>query len=62
MQWFYLQTGIKTDPIYTGKQFYGVLDMIKKDYFPKGATIVMVHTGGLQGLEGYEKRYGIKIF
>jgi len=62
MQWFYAQTGIQTDPIYTAKQFYGVMDLIKKDYFPKGSTIVMVHTGGFQGIEGYEKRYGIKIF
>lgn len=62
MQWFYEQTRIYTDPIYTSKQFYGVLDLIKKDYFPKGSTIVIVHTGGLQGIEGYEKRYGIKIF
>jgi 1-aminocyclopropane-1-carboxylate deaminase len=62
MQWFHAQTGIKTDPIYTAKQFYGVMDLIKQDYFPKGSTIVMVHTGGLQGIIGYEKRYGITIY
>ena len=62
MRWFYQETRIKLDPIYTGKQFYGVFDQIKKGYFPKGATIVLTHTGGLQGIEGFEERYGMQIY
>lgn len=62
MNEFYQFTGIKTDPVYTGKQFYGVLDLIKKDYFSKGSTIIIVHTGGLQGISGYEKRFGVTIY
>ena len=44
---------IALDPIYTGKMFFGLFDLIKKGYFPKGSTIVAVHTGGLQGIEGF---------
>lgn len=52
---------IQLDPIYTGKLFYGVFDLIQKEYFPKGSTIVVVHTGGLQGIEGFEERYGERL-
>ena len=40
------------DPIYTGKMLYGIIDLIKKDYFPKGSKILAIHTGGLQGKDG----------
>lgn len=52
INWFYRQTGIPLDPIYTGKMVYGVLDLIKKNYFPSKAKILMIHTGGLQGIAG----------
>lgn len=45
--------GIALDPIYTGKMFFGLYDLIKKGYFPRGSTILAVHTGGLQGVEGF---------
>ena len=37
------------DFVYTAKMFYGVVDTIKKDHFPKGSKILCIHTGGLQG-------------
>jgi len=40
------------DPVYTGKMLYGIIDLIKKDYFPKGSKILAIHTGGLQGRDG----------
>jgi 1-aminocyclopropane-1-carboxylate deaminase len=49
---FYLETGIPLDPIYTGKMVFGVIDLIQKGYFPEGSKILMIHTGGLQGIEG----------
>jgi 1-aminocyclopropane-1-carboxylate deaminase len=49
---FFLKTGIPLDPIYTGKMVFGVIDLIQKEYFPKGSKILMIHTGGLQGIEG----------
>ncbi len=45
-------TGIPTDPIYTGKLLFGILDLVKQDYFDAGIKILAVHTGGLQGVEG----------
>ena len=40
------------DPIYTGKMLFGIFDLIKKGYFPKEAKILVIHTGGLQGIPG----------
>jgi 1-aminocyclopropane-1-carboxylate deaminase len=49
---FYNQYKIPLDPIYTGKMVFGVMDLIKKDYFPSESNILMIHTGGIQGIEG----------
>jgi len=43
---------IPLDPIYTGKMAFGVMDLIEKKYFPKNTKILMIHTGGLQGILG----------
>ncbi|MFC5196316.1 1-aminocyclopropane-1-carboxylate deaminase/D-cysteine desulfhydrase [Bizionia hallyeonensis] len=62
---FKQQFNIPLDPIYTGKMAFGVCDLIKKGYFPKDAKILMIHTGGLQGIKGMnrilEKKNMIKI-
>lgn len=34
------------EPIYTGKMFYGIYDLLKKDFFKKECIIIAVHTGG----------------
>lgn len=54
---------IQLDPIYTGKMMFGIYQMIKNGDFPKGTRILAIHTGGLQGIAGFNKRYGnlIKI-
>ena len=52
---FYKQTNIPLDPVYTGKMMFGILDLINKGYFPKGAKIIAIHTGGLQGIEGMNR-------
>jgi len=49
---FKSETQIPLDPIYTGKMVFGIVDLIKKDYFKKGTKILVIHTGGLQGIEG----------
>ncbi|MEL6944666.1 MAG: pyridoxal-phosphate dependent enzyme [Bacteroidota bacterium] len=49
---------IQLDPIYTSKLFYGVLDLIKKNYFPENSKILVIHTGGLQGIRGFNERFG----
>tara|TARA_B100000900_G_scaffold410039_1_gene427019 strand:- start:13810 stop:14700 length:891 start_codon:yes stop_codon:yes gene_type:complete len=47
---------IPLDPVYTGKLFFGVFDLIAKDYFREGTTILLIHTGGLQGIAGMNQR------
>lgn len=40
---------ILLDQVYTGKLFYGVYDLMRKGFFEKGTTVVVLHTGGVQG-------------
>jgi 1-aminocyclopropane-1-carboxylate deaminase/D-cysteine desulfhydrase-like pyridoxal-dependent ACC family enzyme len=49
MNEFYFQHHIPLDFVYTGKMMFGVNDLIEKNYFPKAAHILCIHTGGLQG-------------
>jgi len=49
---FKRETNIPLDPIYTGKMVFGVMDLIKNDYFAEGSKILLIHTGGLQGIDG----------
>jgi 1-aminocyclopropane-1-carboxylate deaminase/D-cysteine desulfhydrase-like pyridoxal-dependent ACC family enzyme len=39
----------------------GILDLIAKDYFPKGSSILAIQTGGLQGNKGVSERLGINL-
>ncbi len=49
---FYNKTNIPLDPIYTGKMMFGVIELINKGYFPENSKILVIHTGGLQGVKG----------
>jgi 1-aminocyclopropane-1-carboxylate deaminase len=57
MNEFKRKQGIPLDPVYTGKLFYAVLDLAEKGFFPAGANVVLLHTGGLQGLAGFQERF-----
>jgi 1-aminocyclopropane-1-carboxylate deaminase len=35
---------------------FGIWELIKKDYFREGSSIVVIHTGGLQGIKGMNER------
>lgn len=37
------------EPVYSGKLFWALKDMLSKGVFKQGSNIVVVHTGGLQG-------------
>ncbi len=50
---FEKQTDTPLDPIYTGKLFYSLLDMVRKKQFTAGHRIIAIHTGGLQGRRGF---------
>lgn len=47
-QSFEEQHQIKIEPIYTGRMFYGLYDMIEKKAFPEGSKILAIHTGGIK--------------
>lgn len=49
---FYDKNNIPLDPIYTGKMVFGVMDMIERNYFPDQSKILLIHTGGIQGIQG----------
>jgi 1-aminocyclopropane-1-carboxylate deaminase len=40
------------DPVYTAKMVYGVIDMIYANAFLENSKILMIHSGGIQGIEG----------
>ena len=52
---FYQKYKIPLDPIYTGKMMFGVMDLIAENYFPQNSKILVIHTGGLQGIAGMNK-------
>lgn len=49
---FKSKTTIPLDPVYTGKMLFGILDLVRGDYFKPGTKILAIHTGGLQGIAG----------
>lgn len=59
---FHSQTGILLDPIYTAKMMWGIFDMLERGMFPDGSVVTAVHTGGLQGWDGFRQRFGVDIY
>ena len=49
------ETGVLLDPVYTGKMIFGIIDLIKKDKFEEGSKILAIHTGGIQGIDGFNQ-------
>jgi 1-aminocyclopropane-1-carboxylate deaminase/D-cysteine desulfhydrase-like pyridoxal-dependent ACC family enzyme len=47
---FYESYDICIEPVYSGKMFYGIFDLVKQGYFKRGSVIIAIHTGGLQYL------------
>lgn len=54
------QTGIDFEPVYSGKMILALLDLIEQGYFKAKQRVVLLHTGGLQGLGGMAERGIIK--
>lgn len=53
------QEGIITDPIYSGRAFGALLDLIKHGYFNKNDRILFWHTGGGPALFSYSSTLSI---
>jgi 1-aminocyclopropane-1-carboxylate deaminase len=45
--------GMITDPVYEGKSMQGLIDLVKKGYFPAGSKILFAHLGGAPAINGY---------
>ena len=54
---FCKETGILIEPVYTGKLFFAVMDLISKNYFKKGDHILILHSGGLTGFLGQQAKF-----
>jgi len=50
-------SGMLIEPVYTGKMFYSLFDLITKDHFKPGSKILAIHTGGLSGISGMINRF-----
>ena len=46
-----------TDPVYEGKSMQGMMDLVKKGFFPEGSKILYAHLGGAPALNGYSYSY-----
>ena len=51
--------GILLDPVYSGKGFAGLVDLIRKGHFKKGENVVFLHTGGSISLFGYPNTFDL---
>lgn len=45
--------GMITDPVYEGKSMQGMIDLVRKGYFPEGSRVLYAHLGGAPALNGY---------
>ena len=46
---FEQKAGVFLEQVYTGKMLYGIYDLARQGCLPDDATVVALHTGGLQG-------------
>lgn len=46
-----------TDPVYEGKSMQGMIDLIRRGFFPSGSKVLYVHLGGAPALNGYSYTY-----
>jgi len=54
------QTGVLLDPIYTAPMLFQLVQMIKDNTWKFGSNILLIHTGGLQAIAGFNSRYDLQ--
>ncbi len=57
---FYEKHQILLDPIYTGKLLFGIFALIKQDQWRWGKNILIIHTGGIQSIAGFNQQQKTK--
>jgi 1-aminocyclopropane-1-carboxylate deaminase len=45
--------GMIVDPVYEGKSMQGVIDLVRKGFFPSGSKVLYAHLGGAPAINGY---------
>ncbi len=53
--------GLLLDPVYTGKAFAGLVDLVRSGYFDASQNIVFLHTGGAAALFAYADQLDFNI-
>jgi 1-aminocyclopropane-1-carboxylate deaminase len=49
--------GMMTDPVYEGKSMQGLIDLVRKGYFPAGSKVLYAHLGGVPAINAYSYLY-----
>lgn len=49
--------GMMTDPVYEGKSMQGMIDLVRKGFFPEGSKVLYAHLGGVPAINGYSYIY-----
>lgn len=49
--------GMMTDPVYEGKSMQGMIDLVRKGFFPNGSKVLYAHLGGVPAINGYSYLY-----
>ncbi len=49
--------GMMTDPVYEGKSMQGLIDLVRRDWFPRGANVLYAHLGGVPAINAYSYLY-----
>jgi 1-aminocyclopropane-1-carboxylate deaminase len=45
--------GMMTDPVYEGKSMQGIIDLVRRGFFPLGSKVLYAHLGGVPAINGY---------
>ena len=53
---FYKEFKILLDPLYTGKLLFGIFTLIKNKQWRWGKKVLIIHTGGIQGIQGFNQK------
>ncbi len=49
--------GMMTDPVYEGKSMQGMIDLVKREFFPAGSKVLYAHLGGVPAINAYGYTY-----
>ena len=50
---FTRETGVPLEPVYSGKLFFAIANLLARGHFARGSNLLAIHGGGLQGLRGF---------